>query len=136
MFELLDHPSDGGILAHGQSREEALVEASLGLCSIMFNRDGLATYEERTFQASGLDEAAQIVNWMNEILFFFDTESFAPVDFTIDSWTDKEITGRARGAFFDFGKNEFRTAVKAATFHQFESQAAPEGWEIRVFVDV
>jgi SHS2 domain-containing protein len=136
MFEILEHPSDAGVLARASTREEALIEASTGLCSIIFNRDGLAHTEERTLHAPGHDEASQIVNWMNEILFFFDTESFAPVEFTIDSWTDKEITGRARGAFFDFSKNEFRTAVKACTFHQFESHATPEGWEIRVFVDV
>lgn len=136
MFEILDHPSDVGILARGRDRSEALIEASQGLCSIIFNSDGLDQTEERTMYAHGSDEAAQIVNWMNEILFLFDTENLALVDFTIDSWTATEINGRARGAFFDFSKNEFRTAVKAATFHQFESHAATDGWEIRVFVDV
>jgi SHS2 domain-containing protein len=136
MFELLDHPSDVGILARGRTREEALVEVSRGLTSIIVNTDGLGLTEERELLANGPDEAAQIVNWLNEILFFFDTETVAFVEFQILSWTAEGIVGRARGAFFDFSKFEFRTAVKAATYHQFESHATAEGWEIRVFVDV
>jgi SHS2 domain-containing protein len=136
MFELLDHPSDVGILARGRTREEALVEVSRGLTSIIVNTDGLGMTEERELLANGPDEAAQIVNWLNEILFFFDTETVAFVEFQILSWTAEGITGRARGAFFDFSEFEFRTAVKAATYHQFESHATAEGWEIRVFVDV
>jgi SHS2 domain-containing protein len=136
MFEFLDHPSDVGILARGRTREEALVEMSRGLTSIIVNTDGLGVTEERDLQAYGPDEAAHIVNWLNEILFYFDTESVAFVEFEILSWSPEGITGRARGAFFDFSRFEFRTAVKAATYHQFESHAATAGWEIRVFVDV
>jgi len=136
MFEILEHPSDAGILARGSTREEALIEASRGLTSIIVNPEGIALKEERAFRASGSDDGAQIVDWLNEILFFFDTEGVVLVDFAIDSWTDREIVGRARGDFYDPARQEFRTAVKAATYHQFQSQKTPDGWEIRVFVDL
>lgn len=136
MFQLLEHTSDVGLLARGATRHEALIEASRGLVSILVNPIDFQPLEERYFKASGTDDAAQVVNWLNEILFFFDTEGMVFVDFDIDSWTDKEITGRARGERFDAGRHEFRTAVKAATYHQFSSQSAPDGWEFRIFVDV
>jgi SHS2 domain-containing protein len=136
MFEILEHPSDAGILARGQTRQEALIEASRGVTSIIVNPQGIDPREERSFRASGSDDGAQIVDWLNEILFFFDTEGIVLVDFAIDSWTDREIVGRARGDFYDPARHEFRTAVKAVTYHQFESHATPDGWEIRVFVDL
>ena len=136
MFELLDHPSDVGILARGRTREEALVEASRALTAIMVNPDSLVATEERDLYAKGSDEAAQIVNWLNEILFYFDTENVVFVEYIIDSWDANEITGRARGAFVDLSQSEFRTAVKAVTYHQFQSHPTTDGWEIRVFVDV
>ena len=58
------------------------------------------------------------------------------VEFDIESWNTDEVIGRARGERFDIDRHEFRTAVKAATYHQFESHPTPQGWEIRVFVDV
>ena len=136
MFELLEHPSDIGVLARGATRGEALVAASQGLVSILVDPAPFRPLEERHFKAPGSDEAAQIVNWLNEILFFFDTDGLVFVDFQIDSWTAKEIMGRARGERFDIDRHEFRTGVKAATYHQFESRSVPDGWEIRVFVDV
>jgi SHS2 domain-containing protein len=135
-FELLDHTSDVGILARGRDREEALIAASKGLVSILVNPEPFRPLEERYFKAPAPDEAAQIVNWLNEILFFFDTEGMVFVEFAIDSWGVEEITGRAKGERFDIDRHEFRTSVKAATYHQFESRSTADGWEIRVFVDV
>ena len=135
-FEFLEHPSDIGVLARGATRQEALVAVSRGLVSIIVNPANLKPVEERYFKATGSDEAAQIVNWLNEILFFFDTEGMVFVEFEIDSWSSDEILGRARGERLDLDRHEFRTAVKAATYHQFESHQTPRGWEIRVFVDV
>ncbi|HYR86327.1 MAG TPA: archease [Terriglobia bacterium] len=135
-FELLEHTSDIGVLARGATRGEALVAASQGLVSILADPAGFSPVEERYFKAAGRDEAAQVVNWLNEILFFFDTEGMVFVEFAIDSWTENDISGHARGERLDIDRHEFRTAVKAATYHQFESHETPDGWEIRVFVDV
>jgi protein archease len=136
MFQLLEHTSDVGILARGQTREQALVAASQGLVSILVDPSPFRPIDERYFSAPGPDESAQIVNWLNEILFFFDTEEFVFVEFQIDSWTHDGIVGRARGERFNREHHEFRTAVKAATYHQFESHPSGTEWEIRVFVDV
>src|SRR3989449_5617196 len=135
-FELLEHTSDIGVLGRGGTRDEALVAASNGLVSILANPEEFRPIEERYFKATGSDEASQVVNWLNEILFFFDTEGMVFVEFAIDSWTANEIIGHARGERLDVDRHEFRTAVKAATYHQFESHETPNGWEIRVFVDV
>ena len=135
-YELLEHTSDIGILARGSTREEALLVASEGLANILVNPAGFRPLEERYFKAGGPDEAALILNWLNEIVFFFDTEGMVFVEFEIQSWTQNEILGRAKGERFDIDRHEFRTAVKAATYHQFESHRTAHGWEIRVFVDV
>jgi len=136
LFELLEHTSDIGLLARGANRNEALIAASEGLVSILVDPAGFKPLEERFLKATGSDETAQIVNWLNEILFFFDTEAMVFVEFEIESWTANELIGHARGERFDADRHEFRTAVKAATYHQFDSHQASQGWEIRVFVDV
>src|SRR5215831_9028394 len=128
-FELLEHTSDIGLLARGANRNEALIAASQGLVSILVNPADFKLLEERFFKATGRDEAAQIVNWLNEILFFFDTEGMIFLEFEVESWNGNEIVGRARGERFDVDRHELRTAVKAATYHQFESHQTPQGWE-------
>src|SRR5215470_17494683 len=97
MFQLLDHTSDVGILARETTRDKALIEASRGLTSIIANPADFRPLEERYFKAPGSDDATQVVNWLNEIIFFFDTEGMISVEFSIDSWTTSEIVGRASG---------------------------------------
>jgi SHS2 domain-containing protein len=135
-FEFLDHPSDIGILGRGASREEALIAVSNGLTSIMADPAAFRPDVEREFHLSGSDPAAQVINWLNEILFFFDTEGLVFVNFAVDSWTNDRLAGRAQGEHLDLSRHELRTSVKAATYHQFEMTEADGGWELRVFIDV
>src|SRR5262245_6720787 len=136
-FRLLEHTSDIGVLARGSTREEALVGASLGLGSILVERPYAIRWdEERFIKASGPDEAAQVVDWLNEIVFFFDTEGMVFGWLEIDTWTSNDIVGRVFGMRLDPYRHDYRTAIKAVTYHQFESHPTPKGWEIRVFVDV
>jgi SHS2 domain-containing protein len=135
-YELLDHPSDIGILGRGASKEAALVAVSNGLTAVMADPAEFSPRVDREFHISGSDAAAQVINWLNEILFFFDTEGLIFVRFTIDSWADDRLTGRAQGEQVDLSRHVLRTSVKAATFHQFDMRQTPIGWEIRVFIDV
>jgi SHS2 domain-containing protein len=135
-FSFLEHPSDIGILATGQSRESALVEGSKGLTAILADPTGIQLLEERLIRISGSDIASQVVNWLDELLFLFDTEGMLFADFRIDAWTASEIHGCGRGEPFDATKHELRTAVKAVTYHQFDMRETAGGWELRVFVDL
>src|SRR3989304_7488571 len=111
-FELLEHTSDIGVLARGKTRQEALVSASKGLASILVEPGAFRPLEERQFKVDGRDEAAQVVNWLDEILFFFDTEGMVFVEFDIDSWTETELTGRARGEGLGLDRHEVRRGGK------------------------
>jgi SHS2 domain-containing protein len=91
--------------------------------------------EERYFKALGPDEASQVINWLNEIVFFFDTDGLYSSNLISTSGPSPGLSD-ARGERFDIDRHEFRTAVKAATYHQFESGQTNDGWEIRVFLDV
>jgi len=135
-FQLLEHPSDIGFLARGGSREEALAEASRALTTIMVDPSAIQLREERAVYVSGGDPASQVVNWLNEILFLFDAEGLALGEFTIEAWNDAGIQGRVYGERLDPERHELRTAVKAVTYHQFDLRQTPEGWELRVFVDI
>ncbi len=135
-FDLLEHTSDIGILGRGATRTEALIAVCRGLVSIMVAPEDIQPLQERRLRAAGRDDAARIIGWLNEILFFFDAEGLVLVRFHIDAWDDREITGVAWGEPFDSSRHEFRTAVKAATYHQFDSRSTPQGWEIRVFMDL
>ena len=134
---LLEHASDVGLQATGPDRRVALAAASRGLTGLMVDPATVEERVERRLRAEGFDEAAQIVAWLNEVLFLFDTEGLLLSRFEITRWDDTTVEGEAAGEPFDPPRHELRTGVKAATYHQLAS--GPDGrggWEIRVFLDL
>lgn len=136
-FALLEHASDVGLQGRGPDRRVALAAASLGLTSLMVDPATVEPRVQRHLRAAGSDEAAQIVAWLNEVLFLFDTEGLVFSRFEITRWDHATVEGRASGEPFDPRRHELRTGVKAATYHQLASGPDGEGgWEIRVFLDL
>src|SRR5689334_18473036 len=109
-FEFLEHPSDVGILAHGENRREALIALSQGLANIIVDPSAVACSDEREFRIQGIDAPAQVINWLNEILFFLDTEGLLLTQFEVDAWTENEIRGRGRGETLVSDRHTLRTA--------------------------
>ena len=134
----IEHTADRAFLVRGKDLNELFTQAAQALLQFEgrkpYGKGSLS--REAEVEVDGFDRETLLVNWLNEILFFFDTEGIVFVEFAIDSWTSHEITGRAKGERFDAERHELRTGVKAATYHQFESHAIPGGWELRIFVDV
>src|SRR5262245_27219240 len=105
-FKLLEHPSDIGAFAWGDSREEALVEASKAFTSIMVYPAGIEKHERRELRVIGVDATSQVIAWLNELVFLFDAEGLVFADFVIDSWTEAQIVGHAAGERFDPKQHE------------------------------
>ena len=125
-FELLEHPSDIGFAARGANREEALSAASHALVRFLVNPGTFRPLEERYFKAAGIRRSSAIVNWLNEILFFFDTEGMVFVEFQIDSWT-REANHRPcdEARDFDTERHEFQDCSKGHDISSIREPSDP-----------
>lgn len=135
-WELLDHPSDVGIRAWGPTRADALCAASQGLSAVLADPTSIEPKVQCSLFSEGRDEAEQVVGWLNELIFHFDTSGLLFREFRVESWEGRRIEGVATGEPFDPSRHELRTAIKAVTYHQYQSGPTANGWEFRVFVDV
>ena len=116
----------------GSTRSEALIQASHGLVSILVDPAPFQPLEERYFTAGGTDEAAQIVNWLNEILFLEQQHQVRCEKFQI-----RELNGfHVRARVETRGCPGYQTGIKAVTFHNLKICKTPVGMEAEVVVDV
>ena len=135
-FTILEHPSDVGILAIGDSREHALESAAEGLVTVMADPTRIRDIQSKPLRIHSEDEDVLPILWLNEIVFYFDAEHFLFRSFHISSWSEHEIRGQGWGQTFEPRIHQVRTAVKAVTYHQFKSQEVAVGWKIQVFLDI
>jgi len=132
-YEILEHTADLGIRSWGASLEEAFEQAAWGLIDVVGVR-AEGPGQIRRLQASTADEAALLVDFLNELLFLIDSEDVGVV----------RIDVRAGGTELEAGVEVVSipgqpegVTVKAATYHQLEVRHASDGGvEARVYLDV
>jgi SHS2 domain-containing protein len=119
-FEFLDHPADAKFRAYGKSLEEGFQNAAYALVSLMWNRERIRPKIEHTVVVEGKDLKQLLLNFLEEVLFLLDAQSFllhSVNDLSIGHEGDRyQLKGLFFGDHFQEGQETFGD-VKAITYH-------------------
>lgn len=135
-YRILDHPADVGLVAHGTSLKEAFVYAALGLVSMIIDPSGIEPVEQRFLRIKATDLDNLLVKWLSEILYLYDGEDFVIADVSIERISPDGLEAIVTGDLVDTAKHQFRTDVKAVTYHQLRVEEGEAGCSVRVFFDI
>jgi SHS2 domain-containing protein len=135
-YRILEHPADVGIEVHGKSLREVFEYAALGLMSIIVDPTGIDPVEQRFLAITGTDLENLLVKWLSEILYLYDGQEFVLSDVTIERISPRRIEAFVTGDIVDPGRHQFRTDVKAVTYHQLKVEEREDGCMARVFLDI
>jgi SHS2 domain-containing protein len=139
-YRVLEHTADIGIEAVGDNFERALEKAVEGLNSIMISTKETETFEIKDICLEADDKESLVIKWLNEILFYFDSESFvcnkAQVKEIEKLDGNYKIQGLFFGKCFDTKKDTMLVHVKAVTYHQLNVITEKDNVTIRVFFDI
>ncbi len=136
-YEFFDHTADIGIRAYGNSLEEAFSNAALAVFEIMTDTNKVQPLEYREVFLNGYDLENLLYKWIEELLYYYDTELmlFSKFDIVIDQ-ENMVLQGKAWGEKFNETKHERRTLVKAMTYHEMSIQKSNDGFTITFVVDI
>ncbi len=134
-YRLLEHTADMGIEVIGESLGELFVQAGRGLREMISTDAEVEIREKRSIEATGQDEGELLVNWLNEILFVFET-GFFPASFTVSEIGRGKVRGIVEGEPFNRERHPIEREVKAVTYHQLNVEKTAQGWRVTVFVDL
>lgn len=132
-YEILPHTAEVGIRSWGSSLAEAFEQAAWGLADIL-GATASGAGEARTIRASGSDEGALLVDFLNELLFVHESEEVAFSGIRIARLSETDL--EAEVTVVPLSGEPVGTAVKAATYHQLAVDRRPSGVEARVYLDV
>lgn len=133
---LFEHTADMGIEASGDDLEDLFVHSALGLREMIFGESRAEPLEVRSVEISGDAEGELLVNWLNEILFLYETRGFFPDEFSIAEMKEGHLRGTIRGESFDPDRHGVEREVKAVTYHQLQVEKTDNGWHTRILVDL
>ncbi len=136
MYETFDHTADIGLRIRAADLDGLFVEAAKGLFSLIVeNPSAVRPLEEFSFQVTGNDQDYLLFDWLNELLYQFETGGilFCEFDVHVD---DDGITAIARGESADAERHQLVHEVKAITYHHLKVEETEDGWLAELIVDI
>jgi len=134
-FEIVDHTADIGIKAYGKTPQEVFENAALGMFSLMVDLSTVQEKEVLDIAIEGEDRENLLVEWLNELIYFFETENILLKRFEITEWSDYHLIARAYGEKIDLKKHSLEAQIKAATYHMLKV-SHNDIWQAQVIFDV
>ena len=133
-FKLIEHTADVGLIAYGESLEEAFANAAYGLFSIIADLKDVKEKESRKVVISEDDIEVMLVEWLNNLIFFFDVERLLFNRFEIKLSENHHLAARCYGEEYDPRRHHVKLGVKAATYHML--RVDEEKHQVQVIFDV
>jgi len=134
-FEILNHTADVGIIAYGADMSQAFANAARGLFSLITELDDVKEVLHRDAELTATDEESLLVEWLNELIYQFDTEGIIFKRFDIIQLDNTRLKARGYGEKVDKSRHKIKMGVKAATYHMLKVDKG-KGGRVQVLFDI
>jgi len=135
-YEVFDHTADIGLHASGSDLRELFTHVAEGMESLMVSPKQVRLAASREITVEGHDPVSLLINWLNELIFLFDTEYLIFRQFDIDYLTETRLHAFAHGEAYDALRHDLSSAIKAATWHEAAVEQAEGGFRATVIFDI
>ena len=135
-YEFFDHTADVGLRAEAKTLAELFTRMAQGLTELIAEDSPLQPAISRSIRLTADSAEALLLAWLQELLFWFSTERFLPVQYELDEVSPTTLRGRVRGDTFDPSRHVQGREVKAITRHLLKVQQRNGTWYGQVIVDI
>ncbi len=135
-YTFFDHTADIGIRAHGPALADVFLGLARGLTALLVEESRIGSTQTRTITVAAPDVESLLLVWLQELLFFFSTERFVPVEYAMEQLTSTALTCRIAGGTFDPTRHLRGGEAKAITRHWLEVRQENGVWRGQVIVDI
>jgi len=135
-YETFDHTADLGILVFGQTYEEVFANAAFALFDLLTDLDNVRESLSYRLHVEAHDQEELLVRWLSELLFLCESQGYLFKNFLFTQLSQTSLQAVARGESFDPLRHQFKTEIKAVTYHQVAIKEKDGKWEARVIFDI
>ena len=135
-FETIDISGDVGLRIFGNDLAELFKNAANGLYSLITDTSQVEIKKSISITAHGDNLESLLIAFLNELIFYFDTEGFMGQEIKINSINEQEVEATASGEEFDPDRHEGKLLIKAATYHKVMVEKSEGTWTASVIFDI
>jgi SHS2 domain-containing protein len=133
-YRLIEHTADVGLIAYGGNLVEAFGNAAYGMFSIIAELRAVREVESRQVKLEGKDLEALLFDWLNNLLYFFDTDMLLLRKFDVSKLGEDCLEAVCYGEKYDSSRHRLKIGVKSATYHMLKVDRGKN--QVRVIFDI
>lgn len=135
-FRPLAHTADAAFKLWGATAADIFIQGAQALYGLMTDRRRLRARQVLEVAIAAPDQEALLVDWLNHLLYLYDTKSFLAREIDILEISGTQLKARLRGEALDSKRHILKTGVKAATYYLLSIYRTDAGWQARILFDV
>ena len=135
-YEFIKHTADIGIKVYGKDKKSLFLNAAYAFFALITDLKTVTPKKEIKLEVKGQDLEDLFFNWLDELLFLFDTKGFVGCEITIEKLEQKKILAKIKGENFNPQKHPLNTCIKAVTYHNFKVNHIDDRFQAQVIFDI
>ena len=135
-YEAFDHTADIGLHAYGGTLAELFAHAAQGMESLMVAPEQVRPLVSHEITAQGHDPVSLLVDWLDKLIFLFDTEFLLVRECEIQTISETQLTASVSGEPYDPQRHDLSSAIKAVTWHEASVERTAVGYKASIIFDI
>lgn len=138
-FKYFDTTADIGIEIQTENMTDAYINAALATLNIITDIEKIKPKITKKIHIESEDEYGLLYDWITELLILLDSENFivSKYNIKISKYENKiVIDGQICGDIYDRNIYNYKTEVKAITYHQMKITNEDNIYNIQFIVDL
>ena len=136
-FEVINHTADIGVVAYGANLSQAFTNAARALFSLITEPESVEETLSWDIELEAPDEESLLVEWLNELIYLFDTEHILFRRFEIRELGGGWLRAWGYGERVNSSRHQLKTGIKAATYHMLSVSQDEDGvYRVKVIFDI
>jgi len=135
-YEFIKHTADIGIKVYGKDKKSLFLNAAYAFFALITDLETVTPKKEIKLEVKGEDLEDLFFNWLDELLFLFDTKGFVGREVSIEKIGQKTILAKIKGETFDPQRHPLNACIKAVTYHDFKVQKINNHFQAQVIFDI
>lgn len=131
-FEEIEHTADWAYRVRGKNLAQLLIQAALGLYSLVGMELAPDSQTTRSIQLKGIDRESLLVAWLNELLYLHESEGLGFEGLEIQHLDETSLRAKVTGA----PTQQWLKDIKAVTYHNLAIRETESGLEVTLVLDV
>jgi SHS2 domain-containing protein len=131
-FEEIEHTADWAYRVRGEDLPQLFIQAALGLYSLVGMQLEPGNRITRLIQLKAIDHESLLVAWLNELLYFHESEGLGFEQIEIQHLDETRLQAEVTGA----RTQQWLKDIKAVTYHNLAIRETELGLEVTLVLDV